>query len=126
MAKFEKGQSGNPNGRPRKADNHAGAIARAEQQIADKLPHLVSKMLELADGVFVESANADGVRIIYQRPPDRAAIEYLVNRIMGKPKERVEVDTQPVDWSRVTDEDLHAYREGKLSLDDVRRRYAGT
>lgn len=72
---FRKGQTGNPNGRPRKADKFARPIARAEKQIADHLPELIDNMLALASG----------------DPPDRAANEYLINRILGKPIERQEI-----------------------------------
>jgi hypothetical protein len=83
---FTKGQPGGP-GRPRRRDKHAGAVAKAEKQIGDRLPWLIGKLFELADGVTVQVIDDDGVNI-YTRPPDRGALEYLVNRIMGKPIER--------------------------------------
>jgi hypothetical protein len=91
MAKFQKGNPGGP-GRPAKADKHARPIARAEKRIADRLVDLVDKQLELAFGVWREETLPDGeTRIVYQQPPDRHAIEYLLNRIMGKPTERREL-----------------------------------
>ena len=90
MAQFLKGQSGNPKGRPAKADKFAGQIAKAEARIAKNLVHYIENMEALADGVFVEDTTADGARIVYQRPPDRQANEYLINRVMGKPTERQE------------------------------------
>ncbi len=88
---FRKGQSGNPKGRPRKAERYAGAVAAAEDRIADRLPRLIDNMIALADGIWVEKEDEQGVRVIYRTPPDRAANEYLINRIMGKPTERTEV-----------------------------------
>ena len=88
---FKKGQSGNPAGRPRTAEKHAGAIAKAEKRIADRLLWLIDKQFELAEGVLAEDQTIAG-KVIYQKPPDRQAIEYLANRIMGKPTERQEVD----------------------------------
>jgi len=38
----------------------------------------------------VESTGINGEPTVYQRPPDRASCEYLMDRIMGKP-------TQPLD-----------------------------
>jgi hypothetical protein len=78
-------------GRPRKADKFARPIAQAEKRISDKLPWLVDKALELAEGVWVEQETQEGP-VVYKRPPDRQAIEYLLNRIMGKPTERQEVE----------------------------------
>lgn len=98
-------------GRKRKADKFAAPIARAEGRIADRLPHLVDRMLELADGVLIEDLDEEtGVTNVYRRPPDRQAIEYLMNRIMGRPTERYEHD---LDMAGLTDEELQAIVQGK-------------
>ncbi len=86
---FTKGQSGNPIGRPRSADKNAGAVAKAEKQIRDRLPWLIEQQFSLAEGVFIEERTNDG-RLIYQKPPDYKALAYLIDRIMGKPTERQE------------------------------------
>lgn len=135
---FQKGQSGNPTGRPRKADQNAGAVARAEKQIRDRLPSLIDNMLILADGGYerVEEqwapagslyigSGVDAKRMYPDKEPDelvlvrrtvsiadrdRAANQYLIDRIMGKPTERQEVtgelsivkgytQVSPDDWS---------------------------
>lgn len=88
---FVKGQPGGPGRRP-KAQKFARPIARAEKQIADKLPTLIEKALELAEGVFVEDINIVTLtKSVYQKPPDLSAIKYLVDRIMGKPTEHHEL-----------------------------------
>lgn len=89
MGKFQAGNPGGP-GRPKRADKFAGQVAKAEKRIADRLPALVEKLFELADGIAVQVVDDDGVQV-YTRPPDRQAIEYLLNRIMGKPTERKEI-----------------------------------
>lgn len=100
MAKFQPGQTGNPNGRPRNADKHAGAIAEGVQWIADKLPLLLEKQWELAMGVEVKEVDKRGKERIYTTIPDRAAGQYLIDRVMGKPTERQELsgpDGNPIE-----------------------------
>lgn len=77
-------------GRKPKEEKFKIPIARAEKKIADRLPWLVDKALELADGVYVEKIGINGP-MVYQQAPDYKAIAYLIDRIMGKPTERKEV-----------------------------------
>jgi hypothetical protein len=51
-------------------------------RIAARLPDLIDRMFELADGVRVVD---DETGTLYTRPPERAAIEYLLNRVLGRP-----------------------------------------
>lgn len=86
-------------GRKRKHDKNGTAIQQAEKRIRDRLPELIDRMFELADGVLVEEVSITG-RSIYQRAPDYKALSYLIDRIMGKPTERKEItgaDGGPVD-----------------------------
>lgn len=78
-------------GRKPRAEKFARPIAAAEKKIADRLPWLIDKEFELAEGVLIEEQTLVGP-IVYQKPPDRQAIEYLINRVMGKPTERHEHD----------------------------------
>jgi hypothetical protein len=119
MTLFQPGQSGNPKGRPKKSEKHAGAVAKAEKQIADRLPSLIENMLHLAYGGYerVEEQWAPAgslfigtgkdampmypdkdtdemvlvKRTVSIADKDRAANQYLIDRIMGKPTERQEV-----------------------------------
>jgi hypothetical protein len=94
---FVKGQPGGP-GRPAKADKFAGQIARAEARIARRLVRYIANMEALADGIYQEEASETGKRVVYQRPPDRQANEYLINRILGKPTERSDVIITTDEW----------------------------
>lgn len=77
-------------GRPPKHVIAETPIRAAERKIRDKLPWLVDKLLELSGGIHEEKSIGDGAVLVYKRAPDRQAAEYLIDRIMGKP-------TQPVD-----------------------------
>jgi len=78
-------------GRPKKSEKYAGAVAKAEKRLADKLPQVADALLELALGVVVEELDKDsGERLVFAKAPDRAACEAVLNRIMGKPTERLE------------------------------------
>jgi len=77
-------------GRKPKDEKFKLPIAKAEKRIADRLPTLIDRMFELSDGVLVQEHDITGTPRVYQKPPDRQALEYLVNRILGKPTERQE------------------------------------
>jgi hypothetical protein len=81
----------NKGGRPRKTDLYGGHIRAAEDQVADRLPHLMDNLFRLADGVTVQEEDREGNPRIYSRPPCRQSNEYLINRIMGKPVELQEI-----------------------------------
>ena len=66
-------------------------VREAEAKIADKLPWLVDRLMDLAGGVQVEETTLTGATFVYQRPPDRQACEYLIDRIMGKAVQPVEL-----------------------------------
>jgi hypothetical protein len=100
-------------GRPAKKVKHARAIARAEKRIADRLPGLVDRLFDLAEGLcLIDDSEElavlirrleehsdeperiaeilDGLKQVYGRAPSFKALEYLLNRIMGKPVEKQE------------------------------------
>lgn len=79
-------------GRKRKSVLYESAINKAERRIADRLPRLIENLEALADGVTVQEETNLGGKVIYTRPPDRAANEYLANRVMGKPTEHTELE----------------------------------
>jgi hypothetical protein len=66
-----------------------GRARAAKEQIAAKLTDLVNNMIKLADGVKVQKASAKDDEI-FDRPPDRQANEYLIDRVLGKVSVRSE------------------------------------
>lgn len=77
-------------GRKPKAVVYAYPIREAEGKIRDRLPWIVDRLFELATGVRVQSETRNGP-VVYRQPPDRQACEYLMDRIMGKPMQPVDV-----------------------------------
>lgn len=81
-------------GRPPKRVVYESPIRVAERQIADRLPWIVGKLMELVEGIHEEKTIGDGAVMVYKRPPDRQAAEYLVDRIMGKAAQPIDVTYQ--------------------------------
>lgn len=77
-------------GRKRKAEIYHFPIKDAEGRISERLPKYIDLLDELAHGVRVQAQTEDGSPYVYTTPPNRQAIEYLINRVMGKPVERKE------------------------------------
>jgi hypothetical protein len=89
-------------GRKKKAQTFVSVIAAAERRIADRLPQLIDNMMVLADGVTIQEVDSDGGLNIYTRAPDRRANEYLINRILGTPTQRLDLDTDPDGMLNIT------------------------
>jgi len=70
----------------RRVKAQAPAITAADQSIGERLPQLVESLLNLAVGISVEKEPGSHV---YTLPPNRLAAEYLINRVLGKPAERM-------------------------------------
>jgi hypothetical protein len=79
-------------GRKPKADKYIADINKAEKKIRDKLPDIVDAQIGLALGVVVKEKNPITFEDQYYTTiPDRAAGQYLMNRIMGTPTQKQEV-----------------------------------
>lgn len=75
--------------------NKAELERRIQLKVGDKIDYLCEKLFELADGVWIFSKSPDGTIIkTYKREPDSKAIQYLIDRVVGKPTQQVETNTQ--------------------------------
>lgn len=81
-------------GRPPKRVVNLSPIRAAEKKIADRLPWLVDKLMELAEGIHEEKTIGDQAVIVYKRAPDRQAAEYLIDRVMGKATQTLDIAYQ--------------------------------
>jgi hypothetical protein len=84
-------------GRPPKHVIHETPIRATEKRIVDRLPWIVDKLFELVEGIHEEKVMGENAVIVYKRPPDRQAAEYLIDRVMGKA-------VQPLDLSHQVEE----------------------
>ena len=80
-----------PEGKVPKAITQREAVEKAEMWVAKKLPKYLKKLQELAMGVVVVEIDKGGKKRIYTKAPDRAALEYLLDRGMGKAPQRLEM-----------------------------------
>jgi hypothetical protein len=80
-----------PRGKSTKRQRRTKAIERAEMYISKNLARYITALEELAVGVMVSEVGPDGERVVYSVKPDRQAIQYLLDRGMGKPPQQVEV-----------------------------------
>lgn len=116
---FQPGQSGNPKGRPRKAEKYAKQIEAADALLARKLKHNLEQLQRLADGGYerVEEKwlpaalvttgsgeleqlafpdKAPDALVLVERKRsvadmDRTALINLIDRMLGKPTQKQEI-----------------------------------
>ncbi len=78
-------------GRKPKGEKYQANILKAEKQIRDQLPLIVEAQIKLSLGLFEERITIDGTKVVYTVVPDRAAGQYLINRILGAPTQKQEI-----------------------------------
>ena len=70
---------------------HKQAIEKAEMYAARTLPKYIKLLEGLARGVLVVMTNKKGDEEVYRIPPDRQALQYLMDRGMGKTVNKTEI-----------------------------------
>jgi len=80
-----------PKRKPRREISQATAVKKAELYVSRKLPKYIKKLEELAMGIMMVKTDREGNENVYAVGPDRAALEYLVDRGMGRAPQRFEI-----------------------------------
>lgn len=127
-------------GRKKKLDKHAHSVDAAEKQIRDRLPEIVDAQLKLALGgedIVTEKWQPAGLvttgsgeftslvfpdlpademvlveRTITKANKDRAAGQYLINRILGSPTQKVSMK-----FEKMSDAELIEFIAGETTGD---------
>ena len=85
-------KKGWPKGKKRDKPSHTGHTKDARQSILKKIykhkDALIQGQIESAKGLWYDDPEKG---IVYQRKPNTGVGEYLLNQLIGKPKENVEV-----------------------------------
>ncbi len=71
-----------------KTDKKLTSRERTQRRVEKKLEKLLDAQIDLATGLYY--VTADG-KHVYRNKPDGARGEYLLNQVIGKPKESIEV-----------------------------------
>lgn len=85
--------------RKKKVDTEALAAAlmdipEVDKEVRKRLPELLQCMFDIARGVFIEERRMteDGeVARVYQMGPDRLALQFLIENVIGKTPQRLEL-----------------------------------
>jgi len=96
---FVKGQSGNPNGRPRKFVSTLKSMGYKNSEVADAIQNLLAMTIDELKEVYqnqestvLEKTVAGAIKKSIEKG-DLQSIEVLLSRVFGKPKESVKIDT---------------------------------
>ncbi len=65
-------------------------------RIAAELEPILSAQIELAKGAYYETEDDQGKRTVYRKLPDPRISTYLLNQLVGRPKETLDMNVTPV------------------------------
>ena len=66
------------------------------ERVAAEIEDIVAGQIELAKGIYSEVETDEGYRRIYRKLPDSKAAEYLLNQVIGRAKESIDMNLKPV------------------------------
>lgn len=92
---FEKGQSGNPDGRPKDKQSIPDLLKRiGEEDVSNKLHDEVQKLfgeVEVGQLTMMEAVMRMAMMYAIQGKP--WAVQFIADRLEGKPRQTIEVET---------------------------------
>jgi hypothetical protein len=65
-------------------------------RITEELEPILTGQIELAKGLYHETTDDEGKRRVYHQPPDSRVAAYLLNQLVGRPKETLDMNVIPV------------------------------
>ena len=63
-------------------------------RVAGELEPILAAQIELAKGAYYETVDDNGKRIVYRKLPDARVSTYLLNQLVGRAKETVDMNIQ--------------------------------
>ena len=66
------------------------------QRVADELEDILTGQIELAKGIYQKVEEGVSSTRVYQKLPDFSVAEYLLNQLVGRPKEVTEMKLETV------------------------------
>lgn len=67
----------------------------AVTRIAEELEPILTGQIELAKGSYYETEDENGEKVVYRQLPDPRVAAFLLNQVIGKPKETMDMNVKP-------------------------------
>jgi hypothetical protein len=64
------------------------------KRIAEELGPILDGQIALAKGMYYEEEDRDGLKQVYYKAPDSHVATFLINQLIGRPKETAEVKVE--------------------------------
>jgi hypothetical protein len=66
------------------------------ERISSELEPIITSQIEMAKGMYYEVIDEEGVKKVYRNLPDPRAATYLLNQLVGKAKETMDMNVTPI------------------------------
>jgi hypothetical protein len=95
-----------------------------EDELVTHVRRCIDNLMALANGVMVKVETKDGTIDAFERPPDRLANEYILNRLLGRPPSKkplaaAEAEDEPlIDISKIPKDRLETMERWLAEIDN--------